>query len=79
QLTFRQFDPPTEIQGLIAAVDACNSCHPDVQVKFETLARQATYIYCDKDHHLAKATNVTLDDLLRQRWISPGYGDDEGP
>ncbi|MGO6980963.1 LysR family transcriptional regulator [Rhizobium leguminosarum] len=50
-----------------------------MQVEFETLARQATYIYCDKDHHLAKATTVTLDDLLRQRWISPGYGDDEGP
>lgn len=50
-----------------------------MQVEFETLVRQATYIYCDKDHHLAKAAAVTLDDLLRQRWISPGYGDDEGP
>lgn len=37
QLTFRQFDPPTEIDGLIAAVDAWNSSHPNIQVKLETL------------------------------------------
>jgi multiple sugar transport system substrate-binding protein len=37
QLTFRQFDPPTEIDGLIAAVDAWNAGHPNIQVKLETL------------------------------------------
>ena len=37
QLTFRQFDPPTEIAGLIAAVDAWNASHPNIQVKLETL------------------------------------------
>ncbi len=37
QLTFRQFDPPTEIDGLIAAVDAWNASHPNIQVKLETL------------------------------------------
>jgi len=38
ELTFRQFDPPTEIQGLIAAVDAWNASHPDVQVKLQTMS-----------------------------------------
>jgi len=38
QLVFRQFDPPTEIAGLVAAVDAWNASHPDIQVKLETLA-----------------------------------------
>jgi multiple sugar transport system substrate-binding protein len=37
ELTFRQFDPPTEIDGLIAAVDAWNASHPNIQVKLETL------------------------------------------
>ncbi|QRM47262.1 sugar ABC transporter substrate-binding protein [Rhizobium sp. BG4] len=37
ELVFRQFDPPTEIAGLIAAVDAWNSSHPDVQVKLQTM------------------------------------------
>lgn len=38
QLTFRQFDPPTETAGLVAAVDAWNASHPDIQVKLETMA-----------------------------------------
>jgi multiple sugar transport system substrate-binding protein len=38
QLTFRQFDPPTEIAGLVAAVDAWNASHPDIQVKLETMS-----------------------------------------
>lgn len=37
QLTFRQFDPPTEIAGLVAAVDAWNAANPNIQVKLETL------------------------------------------
>lgn len=42
QLTFRQFDPPTEIKGLVTAVDAWNASHPDIQVKLETLAGSDT-------------------------------------
>jgi multiple sugar transport system substrate-binding protein len=37
QLKFRQFDPPTEIAGLIAAVDAWNAKNPKIQVKLETM------------------------------------------
>ncbi|MBN9306700.1 MULTISPECIES: ABC transporter substrate-binding protein [unclassified Devosia] len=37
QLTFRQFDPPTEIGGLVTAVDAWNASHPNIQVKLETM------------------------------------------
>jgi multiple sugar transport system substrate-binding protein len=37
ELTFRQFDPPTEIKGLVAAVDAWNASHPEVQVKLQTM------------------------------------------
>lgn len=38
QLTFRQFDPPTEIEGLVKAVDAWNAANPTIQVKLETMA-----------------------------------------
>ncbi len=38
ELTFRQFDPPTEIQGLVAAVDAWNAGHPQIQVKLQTMS-----------------------------------------
>lgn len=38
ELTFRQFDPPTEIAGLEAAVDAWNAANPDIQVKLETMS-----------------------------------------
>lgn len=37
ELVFRQFDPPTEVQGLVAAIDAWNAANPDVQVLLETL------------------------------------------
>ena len=37
-LVFRQFDPPTEIAGLITAVDAWNASHPDIQVRLETMS-----------------------------------------
>src|SRR6478735_6084891 len=37
QLKFRQFDPPGEIGGLVAAVDAWNASHPKIQVKLETM------------------------------------------
>lgn len=50
-----------------------------MQVEFETLVRQGTFIYADQNHQLAKAFNVSVEDLLGQRWISPGYGDEEGP
>lgn len=42
-LVFRQFDPPTEIAGLTAAVDAWNAANPKIQVKMETLAGAADY------------------------------------
>lgn len=37
ELVFRQFDPPTETAGLVAAIDAWNASNPNVQVKMETL------------------------------------------
>jgi multiple sugar transport system substrate-binding protein len=42
-LTFRQFDPPTEIAGLKKVVKAWNDTHPKIQVKLETLAGSADY------------------------------------
>jgi DNA-binding transcriptional LysR family regulator len=52
---------------------------PIAELKFEPLMRQATYVYCDREHELAREPGVPLDVLLRQRWISPGYEDDVGP
>ncbi|MFC0011327.1 LysR family transcriptional regulator [Devosia nitrariae] len=52
---------------------------PVVEVEFEPMVRQATYVYCDKNHPLANKGVASLDDLLAQRWISPGYEDDAGP
>jgi DNA-binding transcriptional LysR family regulator len=50
-----------------------------MQVEFETLVRQGTFVYCDQSHKLARSAGIGADDLLGQRWISPGYGDDDGP
>lgn len=50
-----------------------------MQVQFEAMVRQATYLYCDRGHPLASGGMASLEDLLRQRWISPGYDDDTGP
>lgn len=50
-----------------------------MQVEFEAMVRQATYVYCDQHHPLAAGGPASLDDLLGQRWISPGYDDDTGP
>ncbi|MFO1146738.1 MAG: LysR family transcriptional regulator [Alsobacter sp.] len=49
-----------------------------MQVAFEPIVRQGTYIYCDREHPLAGRT-AAVDELLRERWISPGYDDDAGP
>ena len=43
------------------------------------MIRQATYIYCDRNHPLAGSAGARLDVLLQQKWISPGYDDDTGP
>lgn len=37
ELVFRQFDPPTEVAGLVAAIDAWNAANPNIQVRMETL------------------------------------------
>ena len=37
ELVFRQFDPPTEIDGLVKAVDAWNASHPDIHVTMQTM------------------------------------------
>lgn len=50
-----------------------------MQVEFEAMTRQATYVYGDRNHPLAKGGPAGLDDLLGQRWISLGYDDDSGP
>jgi DNA-binding transcriptional LysR family regulator len=49
-----------------------------MQVAFEPMVRQGTFIYCDRRHPLAGRT-ASVDELLHQRWISPGYDDDAGP
>jgi DNA-binding transcriptional LysR family regulator len=48
-------------------------------VEFESMVRQATSVYCDASHPLAGGGLVSVEDLLAQRWISPGYDDDRGP
>lgn len=50
-----------------------------MQAEFEALVRQATYVYCDAHHPLARGGTPDLETLLAQRWISPGYDDDSGP
>lgn len=52
---------------------------PLVKVEFKPLVRQATYVYCDRDHPLHGNAMVALPELLDYRWISPGYEDDAGP
>lgn len=52
---------------------------PLEKVEFRPLVRQATYIYCDRDHPLRKRHSVKVDELLSYRWVSPGYEDDAGP
>ncbi|WP_159622355.1 ABC transporter substrate-binding protein [Ruania rhizosphaerae] len=37
RLTFRQFDPADQIQGLVQAVDTWNADNPDIQVELETV------------------------------------------
>ncbi|MBY5760332.1 sugar ABC transporter substrate-binding protein [Rhizobium leguminosarum] len=93
QLTFRQFDPPTEIQGLIAAVDAWNSGHPDVQVKLETmsggdtLAQLAREIPAGAGPDVQQLAFVWTRDLARSKLLldlspliqsnAPGAGTDD--
>lgn len=48
-------------------------------LQFEPLVNQATYLYADGNHPLVGRGVAHPDDLLRQRWISPGYDDDVGP
>ena len=50
-----------------------------MQVEFEAMVRQATYVYCDAKHARTIGNAPDLDVLLAQRWISPGYDDDAGP
>jgi DNA-binding transcriptional LysR family regulator len=50
-----------------------------MQVEFEMFVQQATYVYSHNSHVLSGKEDLTIDDLARQRWISPGYGDDDGP
>tara|TARA_R110002124_G_scaffold144122_7_gene309008 strand:+ start:1007 stop:1900 length:894 start_codon:yes stop_codon:yes gene_type:complete len=52
---------------------------PVVQVEFQPLVRQATFVYCDKNHPLRQSALVSTEALIARRWISPGYEDDAGP
>ncbi|GLQ55873.1 ABC transporter substrate-binding protein [Devosia nitrariae] len=38
ELVFRQFDPPTETEGLVAAIEKWNAANPDIQVRMETMS-----------------------------------------
>lgn len=50
-----------------------------LDIEFEAMTRQATYVYCDRAHPLAGHGVVQVDSLLEHRWISPGYDDTAGP
>jgi DNA-binding transcriptional LysR family regulator len=50
-----------------------------LDIEFEAMTRQATYVYCDRAHPLAGHGVVQVDDLLHHRWISPGSDDTAGP
>lgn len=50
-----------------------------MQVEFQPLVRQATFIYCDQNHPLRQSKQVDIAELVACRWISPGYEDDVGP
>lgn len=77
-------DEGTRLEGLRNGVydlvfgTFSSSYGPVVEVEFEPMVRQATFVYCDKAHPLAHR-GAGLEDLLAQRWISPGYDDDAGP
>ena len=78
-------DEGTRLQGLRDGVydlvfgTMSSRYDPVVQVEFAPMIRQATYIYCDRNHPLAGSAVAGLDVLLQQKWISPGYDDDTGP
>ena len=78
-------DEGTRLQGLRDGVydlvfgTMSSRYGPVVQVEFAPMIRQATYIYCDRNHPLAGSAGAGLDVLLQQKWISPGYDDDTGP
>lgn len=78
-------DEGTRLEGLrngvYDLVFGTSSAHygPVVQVEFQPLVRQATFIYCDQDHPLRQRELVSIEELLGHRWISPGYEDDAGP
>lgn len=52
---------------------------PVVAVQFEPMIRQATYVYCDRDHPLAGQEIADPETLLRHRWVNPGYDDSAAP
>ncbi|GAA1596078.1 MULTISPECIES: ABC transporter substrate-binding protein [Kribbella] len=77
RLTFRQFDPPSEIGGLQAVVQAWNTKHPDIQVKLETLtgpdsaqqfAREAN---SGSGPDVVQIANVNVKDLAKPKILKP--------
>lgn len=77
ELTFRQFDPPAETQGLQAVVQSWNDSHPDVRVKLETLsgpdsaqqfAREAN---TGSGPDIVQIANVNVKDLAKPKILMP--------
>lgn len=78
ELTFRQFDPPTEIAGLTKAVETWNQKHPDIHVKIDTLTGSDDYA-----QQFAREANsgsgpdvvqlgfVNVKDLAKSRILKP--------
>lgn len=52
---------------------------PVVEVQFEPMIRQTTYVYCDRDHPLAGQRIDDAETLLGFRWVNPGYDDNAAP
>lgn len=77
ELTFRQFDPPAETEGLEAAIKKFNESHRDIQVKMETLsgpdaaqqfAREAN---SGSGPDVAQLANVNVKDLAKPKILLP--------
>ncbi|MGJ6980786.1 ABC transporter substrate-binding protein [Aestuariimicrobium soli] len=76
-LTFRQFDPPTEIAGLQKAVDAWNTANPKIQIKMETLSGADTAQQFAREANSGSGPDivqlgyVSVKDLAKPKILKP--------
>jgi multiple sugar transport system substrate-binding protein len=66
ELTFRQFDEASQIEGLVAAVDAWNGSHPAIQVTLETVTGNSA-----KEQYAREASTGAGPDVeqLAAAWV----------